>query len=95
MPAPPRMWRPYSRGSGACGAAVPCDAAACARCSGGRGGSHAKHPNGLGNQINRKREARPHPRRTRTKRSGELANQARKMRRLLRKTFSKKLLTVY
>ena len=48
---------------------------------------------GLG--INRQREARPRPRRTQTKRSSELANQARKMRRLLRKTFSKKLLTVY
>lgn len=48
---------------------------------------------GLG--INRQREARPHPCQTQTKRSGGLVNQARKMRRLLRKTFLKKLLTVY
>ena len=45
--------------------------------------------------VDRKREARLLPCRTQTKRSGELANQARKMRRSLRKTFLKKLLTVY
>lgn len=60
--------------------------------SGGRGGSHAKHSNGLGSQIDRQREARPHLCRTQTKRSGELANQARKMRRSLRKTFPKKVI---
>ena len=44
MPAPPRIWRPCNRGSGACGAAAG------ARCSGGRGGSHEKRSDGLGNQ---------------------------------------------
>lgn len=60
--------------------------------SGGRGGSHAKHSNGLGSQIDRQREARLLLCRTQTKRSGELANQARKMRRSLRKTFPKKVI---
>ena len=45
--------------------------------------------------VDRKREARLLLCRTQTKRSGELVNQARKMRRSLRKTFLKKLLTVY
>lgn len=45
---------------------------------------------GLG--INRQREARPHPCQTQTKRSGGLVNQARKMRRSLRKTFPKKVI---
>lgn len=42
--------------------------------------------------VNRQREARPHPCQTQTKRSGELANQERKMRRSLRKTFPKKVI---
>lgn len=91
----------WSGESRACGAAVPryegrSVRRSCLRAmSGGRGGSHAKHSNGLGSQINRQREARPNPCQTQTKRSGELANQEHKMRRSLRKTFPKKLLTVY
>ena len=42
--------------------------------------------------VDRKREARLLPCRTQTKRSGELANQERKMRRSLRKTFPKKVI---
>lgn len=42
--------------------------------------------------VNRQREARLHPCQTQTKRSGELANQERKMRRSLRKTFPKKVI---
>lgn len=94
MPAPPRIWRPCGRGRGAQRARLV--RRSCLRVmSGGRGGSHAKHSNGLGSQIDRQREARPHPCQTQTKRSGELANQERKMRRSLRKTFFEKLLTVY
>ena len=88
----------WSGESRACGAAVPRYEGRSARrsrfraMSGGRGGSHAKHSNGLGSQINRQREVRPHPCQTQTKRSGELANQERKMRRSLRKTFPKKVI---
>lgn len=42
--------------------------------------------------VDRQREVRPHPCQTQTKRSGELANQERKMRRSLRKTFPKKVI---
>ena len=94
MPAPPRIWRPCGRGRGA-QRARPVRRSCLRAMSGGRGGSHAKHSNGLGSQINRQREARPNPCQTQTKRSGELANQEHKMRRSLRKTFPKKLLTVY
>lgn len=95
MPAPPRIMAALRSGGGARSALASCDAAACARCPAAGGGSHAKHSNGLGSQIDRQREARPHPCQTQTKRSGELANQERKMRRSLRKTFFEKLLTVY
>ena len=76
IPAPPRIWWPCGRGG----------AGRAAR------SSHAMLSNGLGSQIDRQREARPHPCQTQTKRSGEFANQARKMRRSLRKTFPKKVI---
>lgn len=92
MPAPPRIWRPCGRGGRGAQRVRPVRRSCLRAMSGGRGGSHAKHSNGLGSQINRQREARPHPCQTQTKRSGELANQERKMRRSLRKTFPKKVI---
>ena len=92
MPAPPRIWRPCGRGGRGAQRARPVRRSCLRAMSGGRGGSHAKHSNGLGSQINRQREVRLHPCQTQTKRSGELANQERKMRRSLRKTFPKKVI---